>query len=288
MKRSDRVALIKKLGSRLSDLEWHDLDLTLRQFGLPWTDQWEGGDKYAYCIHHIEDASSEVLGELHEHLFDGKAFAGAVLDEARGPWADGPFRLFISHLSRDKIFVAEIKQHLAELAIDGFVAHEDIDPTKEWEREIEVALASCDALAALMTPAFHESKWTDQEIGFCVRRRVLIIPVRMGIDPYGFIARYQALQGTGKTTEQLAKGLFDILCEHDLTSTTMSRAIVNQFEESGSFADAKRNAALLRSVRQWTPELLRRVDEAIERNGQIESAWGVPTTVRALIAQHSQ
>lgn len=288
MKRSDRVALLKKLCARLSDLEWQDLDLTLRQFGLPWSDQWSGGDKYGYCVEHVEGASDELLGELHEHLFDGKEFSGAVLDEARGPWADGQFKLFVSHLSRDKVFVSEVKQSLAALAIDGFVAHEDIDPTKEWEREIEGALATCDALTALMTDTFHESKWTDQEIGYCLRRRVLIVPVRMGSDPYGFIARYQALQGAGKTAEQLAKDLFDILSQHDLTSATMSAAIVNQFADSGSFAEAKRNASLLKSVRHWTPDLLRRVEEAIERNGQIESAWGVPTTVRALIAQYSQ
>jgi hypothetical protein len=287
MKRSDRIALIRKVCSRLADLEWHDLDLTLRQFGLPWTDQW-AGDKYSYCIRNVEEASDVVLGELHEHLFDGKDFPGSLLDETGGPWASGCFHLFLSHLSRDKVFVSEVKQHLAKRAIDAFVAHEDIDPTKEWEKEIETGLATCDGLAALMTPGFHDSKWTDQEIGYCVRRRVLIIPVRMGVDPYGFIARYQALSGSGKSAEELAGGIFDVLCQHDLTSGAMARAIVSQFEDSASFAAAKANAVLLRRVTQWSPDLLQRVEQAVERNGQIESAWGVPDSVRSLIAQHSQ
>ena len=287
MKPSDRVALIKKVCTRLADYEWQDIDLTLRQFGLPWTDQWHG-EKYAYCIRHVEDATDEILAALHEHLFDGKEFGGAVLDETRGPWAEGRFRLFMSHVNVDKVFVAEVKRHLAARGIDGFVAHEDIDPTKDWVREIEGALATCEALCAFMTPTFHQSKWTDQEIGFCVRRRVLIIPIRVGMDPYGFIARYQALQGAGKSAEDLAVALFEILVSHDLTSAATSAALVSQFADSRSFADAKRNAALLRDVRQWTPDLLRRAEEAVERNGQIESAWGVPASVRALIAQHSQ
>ena len=215
MKPTDRVALIQKLSARLTDYEWHDLDLILRQFGLPWTDQW-GSDKYAYCIHHIEDATDEVLGELHEHLFDGKEYGGAVLDEDAGPWSTGRFRLFMSHVSAGKVFVAEVKRHLSTRGIDCFVAHEDIDPTKDWVREIEAALATCDALCAFMTPTFHQSNWTDQEIGFCVRRRVLIVPIRMGIDPYGFIARYQAMQGAGKSAEDIAIGLFEILASHDL------------------------------------------------------------------------
>lgn len=287
MKRSDRVTLLRKLGSSLADLEFGEIDLILRQFDLPWSAQWDG-DKHSYCTHHIEGASDEILAELHEHLYDGKEFAGVALDEARGPWNDGQFRLFVSHVSVDKVFIGGLKAQLALFGIDAFVAHEDIDPTKEWVHEIEVALATCDALCAFMTRMFHDSRWTDQEIGFCVRRRVLIVPIRAGMDPYGFIARYQGLPGAGRPADELAKALFEVLIGHDLTSALCAKAIVAQFEQSSSFADAKRNALLLQSIRQWNSDLLRRCEEAIERNGQIESAWGVPDSVRALIAQHSQ
>jgi len=51
------------------------------------------------------------------------------------------------------------------------------------------ALATCEALIAWLTPDFHESLWTDQEVGFCVGRSVLIIPIRVGLNPYGFIGK---------------------------------------------------------------------------------------------------
>jgi hypothetical protein len=69
----------------------------------------------------------------------------------------------------------------------------DIHPTKLWQDEIEGALASMDGFVALLTDKFHESDWTDQEVGFAFARGVPIVPVRLGCDPYGFIGKFQAL-----------------------------------------------------------------------------------------------
>ena len=60
-----------------------------------------------------------------------------------------------------------------------FVAHVDIHPTKEWQDEIESALSSMDGFVALLTDKFHESDWTDQEVGFALARGVPIIAVRL-------------------------------------------------------------------------------------------------------------
>jgi len=73
--------------------------------------------------------------------------------------------------------VAQIKRNLALRAVDLFVAHQDITPSKESIDELELALGSCDALAAFLTPGFRTSDWCDQEIGFAMRNRVLILPV---------------------------------------------------------------------------------------------------------------
>ena len=80
-------------------------------------------------------------------------------------WLPGHFKLFLSHLNEDKLRANKLKNILRPYAIACFVAHEDIEPAKEWQIEIEKALFSMDALAAVLTAAFHESKWTDQEVG---------------------------------------------------------------------------------------------------------------------------
>src|SRR5262245_59288574 len=120
------------------------------------------------------------------------------------------FRLFLSHTNDQKDFVAEVQQSLRAFAIEGFVAHRDIEPTREWIVALEKALDDCHALAAFLSPTFHQSKWTDQEVGYCLGRRTLIIPVQLGMAPYGFIERFQAVAGAKRSPSELASQLFQI------------------------------------------------------------------------------
>lgn len=108
-------------------------------------------------------------------------------------WVPTGFRVFLSHKTEVKKETAELKAKLQLFGVSSFVAHEDIHPTQMWQDEIESALRSMDAFVALLTDKFHESLWTDQEVGFAVGRAVPIIAVRLGRDPYGFIGKFQAL-----------------------------------------------------------------------------------------------
>lgn len=117
-------------------------------------------------------------------------------DATKRIWGDDGFRVFLSHKSEVKKETAVIKDGLRLFGISCFVAHEDIHPTKAWQDEIENALASMDGFVALMTEGFHDSNWTDQEVGYAVARGVPIIAVRLGKDPYGFIGKFQALSST--------------------------------------------------------------------------------------------
>ena len=99
-------------------------------------------------------------------------------------------RIFISHLAVKRKFATELKSSFSKFLISSFVAHDDIEPTREWQDEIEGALASCDVLVALLHPEFHTSNWTDQEIGFALGRGVPTFAVQLGTDPYGFIGRF--------------------------------------------------------------------------------------------------
>jgi len=85
---------------------------------------------------------------------------------------------------------AALKERLQLLGVSCFVAHEDIHPGHEWQDEIENALASMDGFAALLTEGFHDSAWTDQEVGYALARGVPMIAVRLGRDPYGFIGKF--------------------------------------------------------------------------------------------------
>lgn len=93
----------------------------------------------------------------------GQRMAPTDIDVRRIWGDDNCFHLFISHVSQHKIQASSLKNSLLENGISGFVAHEDIEPSREWQSEISLALRSMHALAALVTPEFHQSNWTDQE-----------------------------------------------------------------------------------------------------------------------------
>jgi hypothetical protein len=281
VKPGERVDLIKKLADALAPTTWSHIDLVLRQFGFPWGEK-GGSDLRFYAQHHLEQGEDEQLLALHEYLLPGPVVAASP-----SRWTAGCFRLFMSHVHADKMLVSAVKFSLSLYGIDCFVAHEDIEPTKEWIIEIEAALETCHAAAAFLTPTFHDSKWTDQELGYCLRRQVLIIPIKLGLDPYGFVSRYQAFAGQGKTPDEIGNALFDILLDHPLTASEMAISVVNYFAASNSFNETRRRVVMVDRIKVWTPELLQRIETAARDNIEIRDCWGMPDRIRALVTRHS-
>lgn len=277
---SDRVRMISEIGRRLGTLEWTLIDLTLGQFGLP-TINWNGSDRQAYVMRRIENGDDDVLLSLGRHL--GYAFATPFPRTEPAFWRSSYFRLFISHLARHRRFAADLQDRLLSFGVSSFVAHNDIEPTREWQDEIVTALATCDGMLAPLHPGFHESKWTDQEIGYAMGRQVLIVTARLGTDPYGFIGKFQSMNGNGKNAVALAEELFDILREHAMTRARIAQAVAALFCQSESFAEAKNNMKLLEQTSYWNASLSDRVRSASESNRQTSDAvwqWNPEVMVR--------
>ena len=201
------------------------------------------------------------------------------------PWPTGYFRLFITHIARNKAAAESIRQALLPHWVAAFVAHSQIRPTKEWLNEILVALNTADALVALMYRGYHSSNWTDQETGIAIGRGLLVVPVSFGETPYGFVGRYQAVQGRGKSWDELAQDLYQILLTHDQTKRAMASALVSRLSDSPSFDDAKHNMTLLSRVNYWDSRLTQRAHAAVQTNDQVSEAWGVPQSIERLISK---
>ena len=92
-------------------------------------------------------------------------------DAAERLWTNGYLRAFLSHKAEHKKEAAELKSSLTDFGISAFISNEDIEPTKEWQDEIELALSTQDVCVALLTKSGN-SKWTDQEIGIAIGRGV--------------------------------------------------------------------------------------------------------------------
>lgn len=203
------------------------------------------------------------------------------------PWTGDRLRLFISHSSADKLAVAELKEELASVAIEGFVAHADIRPSSEWIIVIEQALRTCQAFTAVLTESFISSEWTDQEAGWAMCRDVPIVALKYARDPHGFLARYQALPVQGDMA-QVAARIFDILMSDARTAPDLSRAVVRKFRASSSFIEARATFDLVTKATALTSDLVDVIEAAPHLNDQIGSHFTLPQMVPAFVARARQ
>jgi hypothetical protein len=201
-------------------------------------------------------------------------------------WDSGMLRLFISHVHAHKVAVGTLKWHLRVLGISGFVAHEDIAPSLEWQAEIDLALRTAQATVALLTPDFHDSLWTDQEVGVTMARGVLVIPVNLGVTPYGFMGKYQALGGSLDHPEALADAVFAILSKRPGTIAAMREGLVTALEVANTYKAARKVAGLLTTIqRDFSEVQIGRIRAALAENNQVSDATGVSRVLATIIGE---
>ncbi len=182
-------------------------------------------------------------------------------------WGADGFRLFLSHKSEVKKETADLKNRLRLFGVTCFVAHEDIHPTKDWQDEIENALASMDAFAALMTEGFHDSDWTDQEVGFAVARRVPIIAVRLGKDPYGFIGKFQALRSSW---DSAAQDILKVL----MRQSRMADAFIQAMRQCSSYDDGNILAKFLPDIESLSTGQIEEMVAIYNHHADIRGSYG--------------
>ena len=184
-------------------------------------------------------------------------------------WGNGSIRIFISHIAKHKVWATEIQSGLAELGIASFVAHEDIEPAAEWQTEIERALFSMDMLIALITEGFKESNWTDQEVGVAIGRKVPIIPVARGKNPYGFISKYQAIQWGSQTGEQVADSILGVLLKKDKSKDSAKNAFIMAVANAYSFIRANKLAQFLPMIDELSSDKEKALVQAFNSNYEV-------------------
>lgn len=200
-------------------------------------------------------------------------------------WQPGHFRLFISHAMEKRESAHRLKEALSIYQIAAFVAHDDIEPTKEWQAEIETALRTMDGLAAIISSDFLSSKWCDQEVGIAIGRGKLVVPLRVGADPHGFLGKYQGLQTVGRNATVIARQLFEILMRHDLTSPRLTDSLVERLVSSKSWSSSNETMSLLEHAHKISISQAGRLIQSVEENAQVGGAIGVPERIKELVSR---
>lgn len=228
-----------------------------------------------------------VIAPILANAVTNKLSPKPTVDDVERIWQPSCLRLFLSHVSAYKTAMSSLKNELLVYGISGFVAHEDIEPTKEFETEMLLALNSANALAAFLTSDFHESKWTDQEVGIALARGLIVIPISLGVDPYGFMAGKQAMRGSFDYIEQLAMDLINILLKHHTTSNLMHESLVVFFEKARSFSAAIKVSQMIITTNNFTQGQLVRIQQACGNNSQVARAFGVPERIENYLNKQS-
>lgn len=227
----EKINLIDKIGRELqARMTFREIESYFKANGIKTDQQATYNSKYVYVKEILPNINDKIViqiaNELNiEHNFHNNL--PTFKDETTTFWKTGHFKLFISHLSSFKETIEHLKIALEKFGISSFVAHIDIEPTKEWQEEIEKGLFSMDALCAVLMPGFKDSNWTDQEIGVAIGRGVLVIPVRKGLEPYGFIGKFQGYQSFGKNIEQVADGVFTIISKNPKSRNIIISCLIN-------------------------------------------------------------
>lgn len=177
----------------------------------------------------------------YQKLFGGTAVKAADF------WTPGYFKLFISHISRNKARMSALKSHLATWGISAFVAHEDIEASREWRIEVESGLESMQLLIAVVETGFKESDWCSQEVGWALGRKIDIIPLRAGLDPYGFFGKYQGIQIKGKTPEEVSLEIVKLL----LRKPQHRDNVLSSFPKALSSLESAKKVSAFKMLDNW-------------------------------------
>ena len=270
MKPLQRITTIKNILSELTNrgFSWNDVYHYLRYYNseVDHYDRYQWDSLEEYFSRYVSDLDDEIIvamaNEIGGEIISYDTFNQTVVNA--DCWRSGYYRIFISHLTENKESATYLKNALVQYGIDCFVAHEDIEPSKLWQTEIEKALASMDLLCAILTPNFYQSKWCDQEVGIALGRSIPTLSIKKGADPHGFIGKYQAIKAK-KTADAVAKDVFDTICKMENANqkyfSILSKLFLNSRNE---------NEAL-----EWLKLISRISNFSIDAIDKIASSFGV-------------
>lgn len=224
MRVTEKLTLIDKIGRELQGrYTFDEINAFITEFGIVIPDG-SYTSKWTYAKDALRGVPTETLLKIAEELDLSPPSNARSLVLPRNWIGTQAFRLFISHISADRDKAMRLRTCLQRYGISGFVAHEDIHPTLEWQEEIERALCTMDAFIAIHTRGFSKSVWTQQEVGFALGRGIKVISFKMGEDPTGFIQRRQALARKQRSAEEIAMEIDKLLAADERTATRLSEA----------------------------------------------------------------
>lgn len=94
-----------------------------------------------------------------------------------------PYKVFISHSTRDRGLVIALARLFSKLGVEVFVADWNLTPGERIDKRVFREIEDADCVVVLLTKNGMRSNWVQQEIGFALQKRRPLIPlVEKGTD----------------------------------------------------------------------------------------------------------
>ncbi|OGZ28564.1 MAG: hypothetical protein A2427_02365 [Candidatus Nealsonbacteria bacterium RIFOXYC1_FULL_40_7] len=198
-------------------------------------------------------------------------------------------RVFVSYSTEDKKFAGELKQQLEELGLEVFIAHEDINPSSDWQETILNNLKSTDIFMPVMTKNFHVSFWTDQESGIAFGEEKFIMPIAVdGVVPYGFLGKFQAYRQNSENPINVCEIIEAVIKGSPDFSSPLLDSLIKSFANSHTYDSAGSRSTLLLKFTEMTAEQVNEIFRSVLQNGQIYEYRSANKNIKELFKKYKQ
>jgi len=200
-----------------------------------------------------------------------------ILPENTDLWKENHLRLFLSHRDKHKLAAHTLAKALEPFGVSAFVAHDAIKPMREWEKEILKGLMTMEVMLILLTNDFHESEWTNQEVGFAMAKNIPIICVKVeNIDPKGFIGSKQALKASYENIRDAAPEVHRSLINEIGQEGRLKGVLIELFISAPNFNETmERLERLTKAAARLTDKEFNYIVEGYAKNDQLYGCAGI-------------
>jgi hypothetical protein len=198
-----------------------------------------------------------------------------------------PIEIFLSHSDKDKKIARNLADELSNFGLKIFVAHDDIQVGDHWETTLIEKIRHCDLFLVLLSANFHNSQYTDHEVGIAYGLNKSIVPVRIDETiPYGFMSKFQAKKiSVDIDKNEIAKFFYTVVSKNE-TGMKMLNNLIEEFCKSQSFIAANRVTSLLSQYPNFSDEQIHKIIESYISNDQISQAFKSRKWCKILIAKN--
>lgn len=177
---------------------------------------------------------------------------------------------------------------MGTFGVHGFVAHDSIEPTLEWQEQIEKALRTADVLVGLLHEGASVSAWVQQEVGWAHGRGCPVLMIKIDEHPRGFSAKTQAAAMARATPLQVATYVAGWLNRQPGLSARLGDGVIEGLRGAGSYMEARDFAQRLEGLGTLSAGQLDALEDVFRVNDQVHGSIIASPIVKRILAAHGR